>query len=98
MDDTPPLIQHAEAGPRGAFYVEQGGQRIAELTYSMADRDVVVGHTWVDPAHRGTALASRLVEAVAGWARRENRKIVPVCSYVQSVFDRSPQYHDVWKK
>jgi uncharacterized protein len=98
MDDTPPPIQHAESGPRGAFFVEQGGRRIAELTYSMAGEDVVVGHTWVDPAHRSASLAARLVDAAADWARHGKRKIVPVCSYVRSVFDRSPQYHDVWKK
>jgi len=91
-------IEHQEAAGRGEFYVEHDGKRIAELTYSSSGPDAVVGHTWVDPRLRGGPLAPSLVRAAVEWARREDRKIVPVCSYVRAIFGRTPQYADVWKR
>jgi predicted GNAT family acetyltransferase len=56
----------------------------------------VVDHTWVDPKLRGGRLAPNLVAAAVDWARRENRKISPACSYVRMVMDRNPDvYRDV---
>jgi predicted GNAT family acetyltransferase len=95
--DTEP-IQHDESGGRGEFFVERVGKRVAELTYSASGSEAVVGHTWVDPALRGGPLAPRLVNAAVEWARREKRRIVPVCSYVRAVFERTPAYGDVWRK
>ena len=99
MNATPAdSIQHRESPSRGEFFIERDGKRIAELTYSVGGSDVVVGHTWVDPQHRGGTLAPDLVKAVAAWARGEKRQIVPACSYVRSVFARKPEYADVWKR
>jgi GNAT superfamily N-acetyltransferase len=58
----------------------------------------VVGHTWVDPRHRGGTLAPSLVDAVVAWARAGNRKIVPACSYVRRVFTSSKKFDDVWSR
>lgn len=88
-------IRHVENGTRGEFFIERGGKRVAELTYSMSGTAAVVGHTWVDPALRGGTLASDLVEAAVRWARAGDRKIVPACSYVRAVFARTPAYADV---
>jgi predicted GNAT family acetyltransferase len=98
MNATPEPIQHEENGGQGAFFIVREGKRIAELTYSSSGTDVVASHTWVDPTQRGGSLASKLVTALVDWVRSGNRKIVPVCSYVRSVFGRSSQYDDVWKK
>ena len=91
-------IHHRTHGDHGEFFVEREGRRVGELTYSMSGDNVVVGHTWVDPTLRGGGFAPMLVRAAAQWARAENRKIVPVCSYVRAVFARSPEYADVWKR
>ena len=98
MDQQTDLIQHDEVHGRGEFFVERGGRRVAELTYSTSGSEAVVGHTWVDPSLRGGPLAPSLVDAVVEWARREQRKIVPVCSYVRAVFTRTPGYGDVWRR
>jgi predicted GNAT family acetyltransferase len=97
-EDNAISIQHREHGSHGEFFVEREGRRVAELTYSRSGERVVVGHTWVDPTLRGAGLAPALVEAAAQWARRGSVKIVPVCSYVRAVFQRSPGYADVWAR
>jgi uncharacterized protein len=90
-------MQHREDGGKGEFFVEREGKRVAELTYSLKDGDMVAEHTWVDPAARGGTLAASLVQALAGHARGQGRKVVAVCPYVAKVFGRSPEYADIRK-
>jgi len=92
---TPEEIRHAETGHRGVFFLERGGRRVAELTYSLSGDRALVDHTYVDPSLRGGTIAPSLVEAAVRWAREGNRKIVPLCSYVRSVFARTKAYEDV---
>jgi predicted GNAT family acetyltransferase len=92
---TPEEILHSESGPRGVFFLEREGRRVAELTYSLSGDKALVDHTYVEPKLRGGTIAPSLVEAAVRWARAENRKIVPLCSYVRSVFARTRAYGDV---
>ena len=91
-------IRHEDGERHGMFFVEREGRRVAELTYRMLGETAVVDHTWVDPKLRGGKLAPMLVDAVVVWARKEQRKISPACSYVRMVMDRKPDsYRDVRK-
>ncbi len=81
----------------GIFFIEREGRRVAELTYRMAGHDIAIDHTYVESRLRGGTLASELVEAAVQWARAENRKVIPMCSYVRAVFARTPGYADVRK-
>ena len=75
------------------------GNEIGEITWIFDDAgDLVVEHTRVDGTYRGQGLAGKLVEKVAEYARREEKKIVPVCSYAKKEFERKSDYADVWKK
>src|SRR5689334_4725202 len=91
-------IQHREREGRADFFIERDGRRVGELTYSGNGQSMVVGHTWVDPNLRGGRLAPNLVQAAVEHARKEGRKIVPMCSYVRAVFGRSKDYEDVWQR
>lgn len=79
-----------------AFFIEDEGRRVAELTYHRSGPDIVVTHTWVDPKRRGRGDAKRLVDAVVAYARGEKSKIVPLCSYVAKV-TRGSEFRDVRK-
>jgi len=92
MEDA---IRHVAAGHRGAFVLERDGQRLAELTYTVAGSRVILDHTHVDDALRGTGTGARLVGSAVDWARAENRKLLPLCPYARSVFDKTPGYRDV---
>lgn len=89
-------IQHQESGSRGAFVIERDGRRIAEMTYSRTNPSlVVVDHTFVDPSLRGQGVARQLQDAMVAWARENDTKVVPVCSYVKVQFDRDASIRDV---
>jgi predicted GNAT family acetyltransferase len=93
--NTEDPIRHESGVRRGAFVIERDDRRVAELTYARDGDVAIVDHTWVDPALRGGKAARRLVEAVVLWARAERIRLVPACSYVKTVFARTPEYSDV---
>jgi uncharacterized protein len=93
MDHT---ITHVLDGDRGAFVIDVRGRRLATMTYSLAGDDVIViDHTEVDPSLRRAGVGRSLVAAAVTWARDSDRRIMPLCSFVRSVLDTTPEYGDV---
>lgn len=89
-------VRHEEGGGRGAFYVERGGERVAELTYARVRRDlVVIEHTEVSDALQGQGVARKLVDAAVAWARASGTRFELRCTYARSVFDRDASLRDV---
>jgi hypothetical protein len=89
------VVGHHRTGHRGAFFIERDGRRLAEMTYTVAGSRVIIDHTQVDDALRGTGAGRRLVEAAVAWARRENARLLPLCPFARSVFDKAPEWRDV---
>ena len=89
------MIQHEHSGHKGAFYLERDGERLAQMTYTVAGSRVIIDHTDVDDRLRGTGMGRKLVEAAVEWARKENARLMPLCPYAKSVFDKTPAYGDV---
>lgn len=91
-------IVHERSDHRGAFVVFDNGNRVAELTYTVAGSRVILDHTHVDDSLRGTGTGGKLVRAAVEWARAEHHKLLPLCPFAKSVFDRTPEYADVLAK
>ena len=79
------------------FYVgEDYIKPLAEITYHFRDdRILVIDHTYVSDTLRGQGVGGILVRKVAEFARKENKKIVPLCSYAKRVMIQNPDYQDV---
>jgi predicted GNAT family acetyltransferase len=89
-------IQFEESETKGAFYVEENGVRLANMTFSKAGTDrVILDHTEVSDALRGKNVGKQLVTGAVAYARKNNLKIVPLCPFARSVFDRVKEYQDV---
>ncbi|WP_159722004.1 GNAT family N-acetyltransferase [Enterococcus sp. CSURQ0835] len=72
---------------------------IGEMTWSDAGPEImIIDHTFVDPTYRGQKLAEKLVLSGVEKARRENKKIIPLCPFAKKEFDTKPEYDDVLKK
>lgn len=89
------LVGHEAQGHRGAFTIESEGKRLAELTYTVAGSRVILDHTTVEDELRGTGAGRELVRAAVEWARANHRRLMPLCPYARSVFDKTPEYRDV---
>jgi uncharacterized protein len=92
------MIQHEHSGHRGAFFLERDGERLAQMTYTVAGSRVIIDHTDVDDRLRGTGTGRKLVEAAVEWARQEKTQLMPLCPFAKSVFDKTPAYKDVLAK
>jgi predicted GNAT family acetyltransferase len=94
------MTQHAITqeihGHKGAFVIDRDAVRLATMTYtSVGDDRIIIDHTDVSDALRGTGAGKALVTAAVEWARREGKGILPLCPFAKSVFDRTPEFTDV---
>jgi uncharacterized protein len=92
------MISHERSGHRGAFVWQTEGKRLAEMTYTVAGSRVIIDHTQVDDSLRGKGVGGQLVLAAVHFARSENVRLMPLCPYAKSVFDKTPEYGDVLAK
>jgi predicted GNAT family acetyltransferase len=84
---------------KNRFVLLDGEQEIGEMTWSDAGTErMIIDHTFVDPTYRGQGLAEKLVASGVEKARKENKKIVPLCPFAKKEFDTKPEYGDVLNK
>lgn len=89
-------IQQEQIGTKGSFYYEEGGKRLAEMTFTMAgDTRMIIDHTDVSDVLRGKGAGKQLVDAAVQHARKNKIKILPLCPFAKSVFDKTEAYRDV---
>ncbi len=63
---------------------------IGEITYSVAGSSmIIIDHTFVHDDYRGQGIAAQLVDRVVEMARDENKKIIPLCPFAKSMFERN---------
>jgi predicted GNAT family acetyltransferase len=89
-------IQNKQSGKQGSFFIDEDGNMLAEMTYSLPANDVmIIDHTEVDESLRGKNVGSELVSEAVQFARAKNMKIVPQCSFARSVFQKTEDFRDV---
>ena len=92
-------FQHEDNGQLGEFFaVDDTGERIAEITYVWSNpHTIIANHTWVDDSLRGQGVARQLLDVLVEFAREKNIKIIPLCPFAKSQFDKDPSIRDVLK-
>lgn len=89
-------IEHQEAGNTGAFFVQQNGERLAEMTYSRTNPTlIIIDHTHVDERLKGQGAGRQLLDALVAWARETKTQVVALCPFAKSQFDKDPSIRDV---
>ena len=82
-------------GINKAFEYVEAGTRLAEITWLERDGVMTMNHTYVSDALRGQGVAKKLLDVAADYARSNDLKMKPLCSYVVSAFEKSDSYDDV---
>ena len=89
-------IQHHNNEKNGVFEIYEDGVKAGEMTYTWAGTDkFIIDHTQVDEAFSGKGLAKKLVIAGVEYARKNSKKIIPLCSYAKATIDRNAELQDV---
>ncbi len=84
---------------RGAFVIEDEGDRLAEMEFGIKGKDLIVYHTEVSEKLKGQSIGTKLIAEMVTYARQENLKVVPLCSFVNAQFKRrEAEYSDIWNK
>jgi len=89
------LIQNRFTGSKGAFFIEEDEDVLAELVYALSDDKMIIEHTQVAPEFQGKDVGYELVHTAVEYARMNNYKILPVCRFAKAVFDKKPDFSDV---
>jgi len=90
------VIQHKQVGKKGIFYVGMDGAIEAELVYHIPlEGKMVIEHTEVGDSLAGKGVGKELVETAVEYARTHNIKIIPMCPFAKSLFDKIEAWKDV---
>lgn len=79
----------------GRYTIAVEGKRVGLADFVDRGDQRIFHHTEVDPAYGGRGLATILVEQALDEARREGKRIVPVCSMIDTVLRKHPEYDDI---
>lgn len=85
---------------RGAFIIEgEGHEQLADMEIAIANGNLTVFHTEVSEKLKGQGIGLKLIGKMVDYARENQLKIIPLCTFVSAQFQRHPdQYTDVWNK
>lgn len=89
-------IQFKDDGKKGQFFIETGGQIVAEMTFVWAgSRKIIIDHTVVDKSLQGKNVGMQLVHQAVLFAREKEIRIVPLCPFASAIFTKTPHFRDV---
>jgi len=88
-------ILQSDNGQKGNFYVEEEGVIVGQMTYTWSDQKMIIEHTEVGPSLAGKGAGKQFLQKAVDLARENNFKIIPVCPFAKSVFEKTEALQDV---
>jgi len=68
------------------------------MTYSIASSElIIIDHTMVDISLKGQGVGKKLLLSIVEKARKEDFKILPLCPFAKSLFNKLDDIKDVLK-
>lgn len=90
------LVQHKQSGGKGMFFVQQEGNILAQMVYTMVSAEkMIIEHTEVIDELRGQNAGFQLVNTAVEYARTHAIKIFPLCPFANAIFKKKPEFADV---
>lgn len=69
---------------------------LAEMGFIINEDDVIeIEHTMVSEELGGKGVGKLILSELVDWARKENKKIKPLCPYAIAQMDKNVEYHDL---
>lgn len=82
------------------FYIGDNPEEpLAEITYvEVGPTQLIIDHTEVSDELKGQGIAGKLVEHIVDYARKEDKKVIPLCPFAKSYIEKNKALQDVLKK
>ncbi len=88
-----------DSNGKGSFFIDQQGERLAEMEISIAGNNLTVFHTEVSDKLKGQGVAVKLLSTMVAYVREHQLKVIALCPYVSAQFKRHPElYKDIWNQ
>lgn len=89
-------IEQFNRSTKGFFKATDNGREAGRMTYSWAGDDkIIIDHTEVNPEFKGMGVGQKMVLEAVRYARENSVKILPLCPFAKSVFNKDKEIQDV---
>ncbi len=89
-------IKHIQNNKEGFFKAISKDKEAGKLKYFYKnDHTLVIDHTEVNTEFSGQGIGKQLLFKVIEFARSKNLKILPLCSFAKTMFDKNSDINDV---
>lgn len=89
-------IERIDDGKKGFFKALVDNKEAGLMTYVWSGPGkFIIDHTEVHEAFAGQVVGKKLVLEAVSYARENHLKIMPLCPYAKSVFDKNKDLSDV---
>lgn len=85
-------VIHEKENGRFVIYSESNE---VYVEYTKEDDVINLYHTFTHPVLRGKGLAAQVVRAALEFIKKNNLKVIPTCSYVQSFISKNNEYNEL---
>ncbi|CAM2974759.1 GNAT family N-acetyltransferase [Chryseobacterium flavum] len=80
----------------GSFEAFIDGKRAGMMTYTWAGEErFIIDHTEVEEAYNGKGVGKEMLLAAVDFARKNEKKIIPLCPFAKASFQKSQELQDV---
>ncbi len=89
-------IEQINETKNGYFRAVDNDIEVGRMTYTWAGTDkFIIDHTEVNPDFAGQSVGKKMVMEAVQYARENNLKILPLCPFAKSVFDKTKEIQDL---
>lgn len=94
------IFENNKSGNGGVISLNNEVEEVGRLTYTIfpEDEKLIISFVLVHPKFEGKGMGKLLVEEGIKFARENNWKVYPHCSYARSVMTRMSEAEDVFLK
>jgi len=89
-------IKQFADGTKGRFSALDEDRTAGSIYYTYAGSSIMIlDHTEVNDAYRGKSIGKKILMEIVDFARENKIKIIPLCPFAKSVFDKTESIRDV---
>jgi uncharacterized protein len=89
-------IKQTDDAKKGFFLADDNSAEAGKMTYVWAGNNkIIIDHTEIYSEYAGKGVGKLLLLEAVAYARSKEIKVLPLCPFAKSVFDKNPELADV---
>lgn len=89
-------IKQIKSGTKGYFGAFEGEKEAGRMSYTFVGTSkMIIDHTEVSELYKGQNIGKRMLMELVKFARENKIKIIPLCPFAKSVFNKVEEIRDV---